>query len=90
MDLCTKIKTFSAELCAEGVQSLLLDLLTCVLMCVDAPLAGKKAVLVGLDGPLNVILQCVLQSEGVEVQTSRWSSDRLQEQVVMIRYTYDD
>ncbi|KAF5900066.1 monofunctional C1-tetrahydrofolate synthase, mitochondrial, partial [Clarias magur] len=47
----------------------------------DAPLAGKKAVLVGLDGPLNVILQVVLQNEGLEVQTSRWSSDRLQEQV---------
>lgn len=66
--------------------------------CSDAPLAGKKAVLVGLDAPLNATLQCLLQDEGVEVQTSRWSSDTLQEQVecdalirhvirhVMVRY----
>ncbi|XP_026779494.3 monofunctional C1-tetrahydrofolate synthase, mitochondrial [Pangasianodon hypophthalmus] len=47
----------------------------------DAPLAGKKAVLVGLNGPLNAILQHLLQNEGVEVQTSHWSSDRLQKQV---------
>lgn len=50
-------------------------------LCSDAPLAEKKAVLVGLDRPLNTILQCLLQSEGMEVQTSRWSSDRLQKQV---------
>ncbi|XP_053469697.1 monofunctional C1-tetrahydrofolate synthase, mitochondrial [Ictalurus furcatus] len=47
----------------------------------DAPLAEKKAVLVGLDRPLNTILQCLLQSEGMEVQTGRWSSDRLQKQL---------
>ncbi|XP_017547968.1 monofunctional C1-tetrahydrofolate synthase, mitochondrial isoform X1 [Pygocentrus nattereri] len=44
----------------------------------DAPLAGKTAVLVGLEGPLKVILQVLLQSDGMEVQTSLWSSDSLQ------------
>ncbi|KAF7690562.1 hypothetical protein HF521_012366 [Silurus meridionalis] len=47
----------------------------------NAPLAGKKAALVGLDGALNAVLQCLLQNEGVEVQTSHWNSDRLQTQV---------
>ncbi|XP_058235576.1 monofunctional C1-tetrahydrofolate synthase, mitochondrial isoform X1 [Hemibagrus wyckioides] len=46
-----------------------------------APLAGKKAVLLGLDGSLNVMLQCLLQNQGVEVQTSCWSSERLHMQV---------
>ncbi|XP_060772326.1 monofunctional C1-tetrahydrofolate synthase, mitochondrial isoform X2 [Neoarius graeffei] len=47
----------------------------------DAPLDGKKAMLLGLNAPLNAILQSLLQNEGVEVQTSCWSSDRLQKQV---------
>ncbi|TSR99409.1 Monofunctional C1-tetrahydrofolate synthase, mitochondrial [Bagarius yarrelli] len=46
-----------------------------------APLAGKMAVLVGLDKPLNVVLQCLLQNVGVTVLTGRWSSETLQEQV---------
>ncbi|XP_060722097.1 monofunctional C1-tetrahydrofolate synthase, mitochondrial [Tachysurus vachellii] len=46
-----------------------------------APLAGKKAVLVGLDGPLNAVLQCLLQNQGVKVQMSRWSSEQLHKQV---------
>ncbi|KAK3542569.1 hypothetical protein QTP86_030397, partial [Hemibagrus guttatus] len=49
--------------------------------CSAAPLAGKKAVLLGLDGSLKVMLQCLLQNQGVEVQTSRWSSERLHKQV---------
>ncbi|KAI4905870.1 hypothetical protein NFI96_023559, partial [Prochilodus magdalenae] len=47
----------------------------------DAPLAGKMAVLVGLEGPLKVVLQCLLQSEGMEVQISQWSSGSLQKQI---------
>uniref|UniRef100_A0AAR2JNS6 formate--tetrahydrofolate ligase n=1 Tax=Pygocentrus nattereri TaxID=42514 RepID=A0AAR2JNS6_PYGNA len=53
-------------------------------LCSDAPLAGKTAVLVGLEGPLKVILQVLLQSDGMEVQTSLWSSDSLQK---LVRYS---
>lgn len=53
----------------------------CLFVCLDAPLAGKVAALVGLEGPLKVILQCLLQNEGMEVRTSHWSSDSLQKQV---------
>lgn len=60
-----------------------------MLTCSDAPLAGKRAVLVGLDGPLKGILQGLLQNEGVEVQASRWSADRLQKQVVCDDYIHD-
>ncbi|XP_076873844.1 monofunctional C1-tetrahydrofolate synthase, mitochondrial [Brachyhypopomus gauderio] len=47
----------------------------------DGPLAGKLVVLLGLEGPLKVILQGLLEREGVEVRTSQWGSDRLQKQV---------
>ncbi|KAG9283008.1 monofunctional C1-tetrahydrofolate synthase, mitochondrial [Astyanax mexicanus] len=50
----------------------------------DASLAGKRAVLVGLEGPLKVILQYLLQDAGMEVQTSRWAADNLQKQIKQV------
>uniref|UniRef100_A0A8C1HLX1 formate--tetrahydrofolate ligase n=1 Tax=Cyprinus carpio carpio TaxID=630221 RepID=A0A8C1HLX1_CYPCA len=40
----------------------------------DAPLVGKMAVLLGLEGPLKVTLQFLLQNNGMMVQTRQWSS----------------
>ncbi|XP_073788136.1 monofunctional C1-tetrahydrofolate synthase, mitochondrial isoform X2 [Danio rerio] len=48
----------------------------------DAPLVGKMAVLVGLEGPLKVALQCLLQNNGMILQTCRWSSTNLQKQIM--------
>ncbi|KTG02920.1 hypothetical protein cypCar_00032852 [Cyprinus carpio] len=46
----------------------------------DAPLVGKMAVLLGLEGPLKVTLQFLLQNNGMMVQTRQWSSKHLQKQ----------
>uniref|UniRef100_A0A8C1DCB5 formate--tetrahydrofolate ligase n=1 Tax=Cyprinus carpio carpio TaxID=630221 RepID=A0A8C1DCB5_CYPCA len=43
----------------------------------DAPLVGKMAVLLGLEGPLKVTLQFLLQNNGMMVQTRQWSSKHL-------------
>uniref|UniRef100_A0A671QQW7 formate--tetrahydrofolate ligase n=1 Tax=Sinocyclocheilus anshuiensis TaxID=1608454 RepID=A0A671QQW7_9TELE len=40
----------------------------------DAPLVGKMAVLLGLEGPLKATLQFLLQNNGMMVQTHQWSS----------------
>ncbi|XP_051501497.1 monofunctional C1-tetrahydrofolate synthase, mitochondrial-like [Myxocyprinus asiaticus] len=48
----------------------------------DAPLVGKMAVLLGLEGPLKVALQFLLQNNGMMVQTCQWTSEDLQKQVV--------
>lgn len=48
----------------------------------DAPLVGKMAVLVGVEGPLKVALQCLLQNNGMILQTCRWSSTNLQKQIM--------
>uniref|UniRef100_A0A671P3X9 formate--tetrahydrofolate ligase n=1 Tax=Sinocyclocheilus anshuiensis TaxID=1608454 RepID=A0A671P3X9_9TELE len=46
----------------------------------DAPLIGKMAVLVGVEGPLKATLQFLLQNNGMMVQTCQWSSKHLQKQ----------
>ncbi|XP_072541762.1 monofunctional C1-tetrahydrofolate synthase, mitochondrial [Salminus brasiliensis] len=67
---------------SEGLSSPIAGAVLELLSRHDAPLAGKMAVLVGLEGPLKVILQCLLQNGGMEVQTSEWSStDNLQKQI---------
>uniref|UniRef100_A0A671QSW5 formate--tetrahydrofolate ligase n=1 Tax=Sinocyclocheilus anshuiensis TaxID=1608454 RepID=A0A671QSW5_9TELE len=43
----------------------------------DAPLVGKMAVLLGLEGPLKATLQFLLQNNGMMVQTHQWSSKHL-------------
>uniref|UniRef100_A0A8C1TZB0 Monofunctional C1-tetrahydrofolate synthase, mitochondrial n=1 Tax=Cyprinus carpio TaxID=7962 RepID=A0A8C1TZB0_CYPCA len=48
----------------------------------DAPLVGKMAVLLGLEGPLKVTLQFLLQNNGMMVQTRQWSSKHLQKQIL--------
>uniref|UniRef100_A0A671P3T2 formate--tetrahydrofolate ligase n=1 Tax=Sinocyclocheilus anshuiensis TaxID=1608454 RepID=A0A671P3T2_9TELE len=47
----------------------------------DAPLIGKMAVLVGVEGPLKATLQFLLQNNGMMVQTCQWSSKHLQKQM---------
>nr|XP_055042245.1 monofunctional C1-tetrahydrofolate synthase, mitochondrial [Misgurnus anguillicaudatus] len=47
----------------------------------DAALVGKMAVLVGVEGPLKVTLQFLLQNNGMVVQTCQWHSEILQKQV---------
>uniref|UniRef100_A0A8C1TXD5 formate--tetrahydrofolate ligase n=1 Tax=Cyprinus carpio TaxID=7962 RepID=A0A8C1TXD5_CYPCA len=53
----------------------------------DSPLIGKMAVLVGVEGPLKATIQCLLQNNGMMVQTCQWSSKHLQKQVSF--YLYD-
>uniref|UniRef100_A0A671P321 Monofunctional C1-tetrahydrofolate synthase, mitochondrial n=1 Tax=Sinocyclocheilus anshuiensis TaxID=1608454 RepID=A0A671P321_9TELE len=48
----------------------------------DAPLIGKMAVLVGVEGPLKATLQFLLQNNGMMVQTCQWSSKHLQKQIM--------
>uniref|UniRef100_A0A8C2D5C4 formate--tetrahydrofolate ligase n=1 Tax=Cyprinus carpio TaxID=7962 RepID=A0A8C2D5C4_CYPCA len=48
----------------------------------DAPLIGKMAVLVGVEGPLKATIQCLLQNNGMMVQTCQWSSKILQKQIM--------
>uniref|UniRef100_A0A671QSS6 Monofunctional C1-tetrahydrofolate synthase, mitochondrial n=1 Tax=Sinocyclocheilus anshuiensis TaxID=1608454 RepID=A0A671QSS6_9TELE len=48
----------------------------------DAPLVGKMAVLLGLEGPLKATLQFLLQNNGMMVQTHQWSSKHLQKQIM--------
>uniref|UniRef100_A0A8C1JVS7 Monofunctional C1-tetrahydrofolate synthase, mitochondrial n=1 Tax=Cyprinus carpio TaxID=7962 RepID=A0A8C1JVS7_CYPCA len=48
----------------------------------DAPLIGKMAVLVGVEGPLKATIQCLLQNNGMMVQTCQWSSKHLQKQIM--------
>ncbi|XP_059354687.1 monofunctional C1-tetrahydrofolate synthase, mitochondrial-like [Carassius carassius] len=48
----------------------------------DAPLVGKMAVLLGLEGPLKATLQFLLQNNGVMVQTCQWSSKHLQKPIM--------
>ncbi|XP_062857530.1 monofunctional C1-tetrahydrofolate synthase, mitochondrial [Trichomycterus rosablanca] len=66
---------------SEGFSSPVAGAVLELLATHNAPLAGRKVVLVGLEGPLKGILLCLLQNEGMEVQTSRWSSDGLQKQI---------
>uniref|UniRef100_A0A673JP63 Monofunctional C1-tetrahydrofolate synthase, mitochondrial n=1 Tax=Sinocyclocheilus rhinocerous TaxID=307959 RepID=A0A673JP63_9TELE len=48
----------------------------------DAPLVGKMAVLLGLEGPLKATLQFLLQNNGMMVQTHQWSSKPVQKQIM--------
>uniref|UniRef100_A0A673NFP8 Monofunctional C1-tetrahydrofolate synthase, mitochondrial n=1 Tax=Sinocyclocheilus rhinocerous TaxID=307959 RepID=A0A673NFP8_9TELE len=48
----------------------------------DAPLIGKMAVLVGVEGPLKATLQFLLQNNGMMVQTCQWSSKHMQKQIM--------
>uniref|UniRef100_A0A9J7Z3U7 Monofunctional C1-tetrahydrofolate synthase, mitochondrial n=1 Tax=Cyprinus carpio carpio TaxID=630221 RepID=A0A9J7Z3U7_CYPCA len=48
----------------------------------DSPLIGKMAVLVGVEGPLKATIQCLLQNNGMMVQTCQWSSKHLQKQIM--------
>ncbi|XP_030627139.1 monofunctional C1-tetrahydrofolate synthase, mitochondrial [Chanos chanos] len=48
----------------------------------DAPLFGKMALIIGVEGPLKVALQCLMQKDGMVVQSSHWNSDNLQKQVM--------
>ncbi|RXN26588.1 monofunctional C1-tetrahydrofolate mitochondrial [Labeo rohita] len=48
----------------------------------DAPLAGRMAVLVGVEGPLKATLQFLLQNNGMMVQTCQWSSKHLQKRIM--------
>uniref|UniRef100_A0A8C2H7A0 formate--tetrahydrofolate ligase n=1 Tax=Cyprinus carpio TaxID=7962 RepID=A0A8C2H7A0_CYPCA len=50
----------------------------------DAPLIGKMAVLVGVEGPLKATIQCLLQNNGMMVQTCQWSSKILQKQFLCV------
>uniref|UniRef100_A0A8C1K2E9 formate--tetrahydrofolate ligase n=1 Tax=Cyprinus carpio TaxID=7962 RepID=A0A8C1K2E9_CYPCA len=50
----------------------------------DAPLIGKMAVLVGVEGPLKATIQCLLQNNGMMVQTCQWSSKHLQKQFLCV------
>uniref|UniRef100_A0A9J7YPX0 formate--tetrahydrofolate ligase n=1 Tax=Cyprinus carpio carpio TaxID=630221 RepID=A0A9J7YPX0_CYPCA len=40
----------------------------------DSPLIGKMAVLVGVEGPLKATIQCLLQNNGMMVQTCQWKA----------------
>ncbi|KTF74221.1 hypothetical protein cypCar_00039435, partial [Cyprinus carpio] len=40
------------------------------------------AVLVGVEGPLKATIQCLLQNNGMMVQTCQWSSKHLQKQIM--------
>ncbi|TRY57069.1 hypothetical protein DNTS_023962 [Danionella cerebrum] len=48
----------------------------------DAPLVTKMAVLVGVEGPLRVTLQFLLQNNGMILQTCLWNSENLQKQIM--------
>ncbi|KAL1253663.1 hypothetical protein QQF64_015892, partial [Cirrhinus molitorella] len=48
----------------------------------DAPLVGKMAVLLGVEGPLKATLQFLLQNNGMMVQTCQWSSKNLQKRIM--------
>ncbi|XP_066533144.1 monofunctional C1-tetrahydrofolate synthase, mitochondrial [Hoplias malabaricus] len=66
---------------SEGLPSPIAGAVLELLTRHDAPLAGKKAVLVDLEEPLKVVLQCLLQNEGMEVQINHSSSGTLQKQI---------
>ncbi|KAK1796092.1 hypothetical protein P4O66_009180, partial [Electrophorus voltai] len=66
---------------SEGFLSPVVGAVMELLARYDGPLAGKRVVLLGLEGPLKAIFQSLLEREGVEVRASQWNPDALQKQV---------
>uniref|UniRef100_A0AAY5EVE5 formate--tetrahydrofolate ligase n=1 Tax=Electrophorus electricus TaxID=8005 RepID=A0AAY5EVE5_ELEEL len=66
---------------SEGFLSPVVGAVMELLARYDGPLAGKRVVLLGLEGPLKAIFQSLLEREGVEVSASQWNPDALQKQV---------